>query len=153
MTNQQPVQPATFDQVTGITRTITSYARYADERRADDMAALFVPDGRLAMFRPRQSEPTEIAIGRDQLAAAFRSLDRFLVTSHFLGQSVIDCDGDEATAHTYCMSHHIADEPEGKRRYTLADRYVDTLVRLEGRWLFRERCKYTDWTETALLKQ
>lgn len=152
MRDEHTAQPPLFEEWLGITQTIARYARLADERRADDMASLFAPDGRLVMFRPRQIDPTEVAIGHEQLVQTFRALDRFAATSHFLGQSLVECEGDRATAHTYCMSHHIADEAEGRRRYTLADRYVDTLLRLDGRWLFHERRKYTDWTETALLK-
>lgn len=153
MSDEEHTTPPRFEEWEAITRTIATYARFADERRAEDMASLFTGDGRLLMFRPRQAEPAEVAVGRDQLESAFRTLDRFAATSHFLGQSVIDCEGDRAQAHTHCMSHHIADETEGRRRYSLADRYVDTLVRVDGRWLFSERRKYTDWTETAPLKQ
>ncbi len=136
-----------------ITRTIATYAQLADERRAAEMAALFTVDGRLEMFRPRSSEPAEIATGRKQLEQAFRVLDRFPVTTHFLGQSIVDVDGDSATAQTYGMSHHISgDTAEDRRRVTLADRYVDRLVRVDGRWLFSERKKYTDWTESTLLR-
>ncbi len=152
MSNESQAKPPQFDEWVGITRTIATYARLADERRADEMASLFTPDGRLLMFRPRQTEPAETAVGRDELANAFRALDRFSATSHFLGPSVIDCEGDTASAHTYCMSHHIADEAEGRRRYTLADRYIDTLILVDGHWLFQERRKYTDWTESAPLK-
>ena len=123
-----------------ITRTIATYARLADERRAAEMAALFTVDGRLELFRPRSSEPAEVAEGRAQLERAFLVLARFPVTTHFLGQSIVDVDGDTATAQTYGMSHHISgDTPDDRRRVTLADRYVDTLRRVDGVWLFSAR--------------
>lgn len=136
-----------------ITRTIARYGRYADQRRAADMADLFVPDGRMLMFRPRADEPAESPQGREQLIAAFDALAAFVATSHVLAPSEVEIDGDTARTHTYCMSHHITQTPEGRVRFTLADRYEDTLVRVDGRWLFQERRKYTDWTEEASLRR
>jgi hypothetical protein len=107
----------------------------------------------MLMFRPRAEEPAEAPEGREQLITAFRALDAFVATSHALAPSEVEIDGDTARARTACMSHHIRETPEGRMRFTLADRYDDTLVRLDGRWLFRERRKYTDWTEQAVLRR
>ena len=136
-----------------ISRTIARYARYADQRRTADMAALFADDGRLLMFRPRATEPAEAAQGREQLVAAFESLRAFAATSHVLAPSEIEVDGDVAHATTACMSHHVSEAGGQKTRFTLADRYEDTLVRTQGAWLFRERRKYTAWTESAPLRR
>lgn len=136
-----------------ITLTIARYARYADERRFADMAALFTSEGRMLMFRPRASVPAEEPQGTTALVAAFEALIAFEVTSHVLAPSEVEVDGDEARARTACMAHHIRDTPDGRVRFTLADRYDDTLVRVDGRWLFRERRKHTAWTETAPLRR
>ena len=133
--------------------TIARYGRYADQRRFTDMAELFEPDGRMWMYRPRATEPAEAPQGRAQLTVAFEALAAFAVTSHVLAPSEIEIDGDAARACTSCMAHHISETADGKTRFTLADRYVDTLVRAGGRWLFRERRKYTDWTETVALRR
>ncbi|MBS1699514.1 MAG: nuclear transport factor 2 family protein [Actinobacteria bacterium] len=138
----------------GITATIARYGRLADERRHADMADLFVPDGRMLLFRPRAQEPAESPQGRAELQRAFQALDRFVVTSHVLSPSLVEGDGaDRARASTHCMAHHIEETSDGRVRFTLADRYEDTLVRIAGRWLFCERRKYTDWTETAPLRR
>jgi hypothetical protein len=144
---------AEFDDWLAITRMIVRYGRLADQRRSGDMADLFTADGRMLMFRPRADEPAEAPEGRGQLIAAFDALAAFVVTSHVLSPSDVEIEGDSATAHTSCMSHHISEAPEGRIRFTLADRYEDTLVRIEGRWLFRERRKYTDWTESTPLRR
>lgn len=136
-----------------IARAITRYGRFADQRRSADMADLFTDDGRLLTFRPRADTPAESAQGRVQLIAAFDVLARFSVTSHVLSPSDIEIDGDTARAHTSCMAHHVSDAPDGRTRFTLADRYDDTLVRVDGRWLFHERRKYTDWTERTPLRR
>lgn len=136
-----------------ITRVIAHYARFADERRFTEMAGLFVPDGRMLLFRPRSQHPSETPQGHDALAAAFGALCTFETTSHVLAPSLVEVDGDTATAFTRCMAHHISQAPEGRVRFTLADRYEDDLVRTPDGWLFRERRKYTDWTETAPLRR
>lgn len=136
-----------------ITRTIARYGRYADQCRSEDMAELFVSDGRMLMFRPRADDPAESPQGREQLIAAFDALTSFVATSHVLAPSDVEIDGDTARAHTYCMSHHISETPEGRVRFTLADRYEDDIVRVGGRWLFQERRKFTDWTESAPLRR
>ncbi|MFK3677841.1 nuclear transport factor 2 family protein [Microbacterium sp. NPDC090218] len=136
-----------------ITRAIARYGRFADQRRFADMAALFATDGRMLMFRPRAEEAAESPQGHEQLVAAFEALTAFVATSHVLAPSDVEVDGDTARAHTCCMSHHIRETPEGRVRFTLADRYEDTLVRIDGRWLFQERRKYTDWTESVALRR
>lgn len=136
-----------------ITRVIARYARFADQRRFTEMAGLFVPDGRMLMFRPRAEEPAESPQGQEELIAAFSALAAFTVTTHALSPSDVEIGGGTARAHTTCMSHHISETGEGRVRFTLADRYDDTLVRLDGRWLFQERRKYTDWTEQAALRR
>ncbi|MCR2824188.1 nuclear transport factor 2 family protein [Microbacterium sp. zg.Y909] len=136
-----------------ITRTIARYGRFADQRCSADMADLFTADGRLLMFRPRADTPAESPQGRVQLIAAFDVLANFAATSHVLSPSDIEIDGDTARARTACMAHHISDTPDGRTRFTLADRYDDTLVRVDGGWLFQERRKYTDWTEQTPLRR
>ncbi len=136
-----------------ITRLIARYAQLADAKRYAEMAELFHPEGRMLMFRPKAAEPTEAPQGRDELTYAFRALDAVPITSHVLSPSVVEVDGEIARVLTNCMAHHISETPDGKLRFTLADRYVDTLVRVDGSWLFQERRKYTDWTETAPLRR
>ncbi len=136
-----------------ITRLIARYAQLADAKRYAEMTELFHPDGQMLMFRPQAAQAAEVPQGRDELMHAFRALDAVPVTSHVLSPSVVEMDGAIARVHTNCMAHHISEAPDGKVRFTLADRYVDTIVRLDGAWVFQERRKYTDWTETALLRR
>lgn len=136
-----------------ITRLIAQYARFADEKRFEEMAELFLPDGRMLMYRPRAEHAAEAPCGREELIAAFIALAPISVTSHVLAPSVIEVDGGMAWARTTCMAHHISETPEGRVRFTLADTYDDVLVRVDGRWLFRERSKRTAWSETAPLRR
>lgn len=142
-----------FEDWWAITRVISQYARCADERRFAEMAALFAQEGRMLLFRPRAQHPAESPQGRDELIRAFEALTAFETTSHVLAPTVVEIDGAAARASTRCMAHHISQTPEGRVRFTLADRYEDLLVRVDGAWLFQERRKYTDWTETAPLRR
>ncbi|WP_194420648.1 nuclear transport factor 2 family protein [Microbacterium abyssi] len=144
---------AQFADWRAVTRVIARYGRFADQRRPEDMADLFVADGRMLMYRPRAETPAESPQGREQLIRAFSALSQFAVTSHVLSPSDVEIDGDNARVHTYCMSHHIREAPDGRTRFTLADRYDDTLVRVGDQWLFQERRKYTDWTESTPLRR
>lgn len=96
-----------------ITRVIARYARFADQRRFTEMAGLFVPDGRMLMFRPRAEEPAESPQGQEELIAAFSALAAFTVTTHALSPSDVEIGGGTARAHTTCMSHHISETGRG----------------------------------------
>lgn len=142
-----------YDDWWSITRVIAHYARFADERRFVDMAGLFTTEGRMLLFRPRAEHPAETPQGHDELISAFGALTAFETTSHVLAPSLVEVDGDVARAHTRCMAHHINQTPEGRVRFTLADRYEDVLVRTDDGWRFQERRKYSDWSETAPLRR
>jgi hypothetical protein len=73
--------------------------------------------------------------------------------TYFVGQSTISTlTGNRATGEAYCLAHHVTVDG-GKRRMMLASlRYLDTFVKIDGSWLFAERCLYVDWLdERALL--
>jgi hypothetical protein len=80
------------------------------------------------------------------------SLNKYDATTHFVGQSTIfTLTGDRATGEAYCLAHHVTVDG-GKRRLMLASlRYLDTFVKIDGSWLFAERCVYVDWLEERAL--
>jgi hypothetical protein len=70
-------------------------------------------------------------------------------TMHFNGQSTVWLDGDRATGESYCLAHHLSVGADGQRTLMIASiRYLDELVKQDGRWLFAERRLMVDWTET-----
>ena len=85
-------------------------------------------------------------------APVFADLNKYDATTHFVGQSTIfSLTGDRATGEAYCLAHHITVDGE-KRRLMLASlRYLDTFVKMEGKWLFAERLLYVDWLEERTL--
>jgi hypothetical protein len=78
-------------------------------------------------------------------------LQQFSATTHLLGNSLIDVDGDRARAETYFLAFHViaTGEPpsdEGEI-LTFAGRYLDRFTREDGRWLITRRTVVCDWTE------
>jgi hypothetical protein len=59
----------------------------------------------------------------------------------------VDIDGDEATALTYHTSYQITRDRPDEAAMIVA-RYHDRLVRVDGRWLIREKRMEIGWRET-----
>ncbi len=124
------------------------YARGCDRRRPADVAALFVPDGRIAIFAGDPQAGGELRSelnGREAIERGLGRLSRYSATMHLLGQQHVDEldeDAGAAAAETYCMAHHLTD---GTDR-VMAIRYLDRFERSDGEWRFRERRLAVDWT-------
>ena len=73
-------------------------------------------------------------------------------TFHFLGQQLIDVEGDVAWAETYCIARH-RDEPEGAPPEDLevCVRYSDRLERRAGEWRLAHRVVVYDLGRIAPL--
>jgi hypothetical protein len=160
---QNPVKPARRDCVMTSPDTLTgeaadrlairglvdAWAHFADRRKPQQQAELFVPDGTVTVYQgdPATSEPVQQLRGRTELAEAFKVLDYYDATTHFNGQSVVTLDGDRATGETYCLAHHLWVENGQRTLLIMSIRYIDTFVRHDGKWLFAERQLITDWTD------
>jgi hypothetical protein len=146
--------------MTGITQTeladrlairqlVDAYARCADRRDSEGQKALFTQDTHFVVYMGGQgSEPTQVLDGREALTPVFEDLKRYQATMHFNGQSTIAIDGDRATGESYCIAHHLFTEDDERKLMIAWLRYRDTLVKLEGAWLFAARDLYVYWTET-----
>jgi hypothetical protein len=44
---------------------------------------------------------------RENLAPLFDELNKYEVTTHFMGQSTVVLGGDRTTGETYCIAHHV----------------------------------------------
>jgi ketosteroid isomerase-like protein len=128
-------------------RLTEDYAHATDRREAASAASLFTEDGLLTLFMDGPSAaPTRQHCGRPAIAAAIASVSRYDVTTHFLGQRSFDVDGDQARGETYCLACHLRRKPGLLVNVLLSVRYLDSCVRSDGRWLFRERRLIADWT-------
>jgi hypothetical protein len=100
----------------------------------------FAPDTHFIVYMDAKSfQPAMDFHRREDLAPVFADLNKYEATTHFLGQSMIVLDKDQATGETYCLAHHVS-ALEAKRSIFVASlRYHDVFVRAGGRWLFGER--------------
>ena len=143
-----PLRGEAADRV-AIRELIDAFAHTADRRETEKQTELFTPDGMIENIHnePGKEKETTVLRGRKDLAAGFATLKKFEMTMHFNGQSTIEIHGDTATGETYCLAHHIFME-NGKRTFMiLGIRYIDTMVRVDGNWLFSKRQLNYDWVD------
>ncbi len=114
--------------------------------------SLFTPDTHFLVFMDVKSEkPSTELHGREDLASVFDDLNKYEVTTHFMGQSTVVLNEDSATGETYCIAHHVS-APDGKRTLFVASiRYYDTFAKVDGTWFFAERKLMVDWTDTRVM--
>jgi hypothetical protein len=132
-----------------IRELVEAYAHCADRRDAKGQMALFTADTHFVVYmNAKDPTPSQELHSREALAPVFADLNKYDATTHFVGQSTIfTLTADRATGETYCLAHHITVDA-GKRRLMLASlRYLDTFVKIDRSWLFRERRLYVDWLE------
>lgn len=91
---------------------------------------------------PRKMEGRQFSI--DTVEEASRTTT---VVSHMLGQSLIRVQGDEAGAETYFIATLMYPPKDGVETLNqLGGRYVDRLVRQDGKWLIKKRICVREWS-------
>lgn len=132
-----------------IRHLVDAWAHYADRRKASQQAALFTPDGSVAVYRgdPASTKPVQQLQGHVQLAKEFTALETYDVTSHINAQSMIRIVGEEASAETYCLAIQVRTGAGSRELKTMAIRYLDAFVHCDDQWLFSERQIIIDWSE------
>jgi hypothetical protein len=114
------------------------YARAADDRDIDGLADVFEPGAVI--------EGTRGALDLDGWLETMRGPRAFPVSMHVLGEPVIDSRRvDECMLDTYAVVYQLGDRDAGQSDLTLGIRYLDEVVRIEGRWRIRHRRAQTLW--------
>lgn len=133
----------------GIRELVESYAHCADRRDAAGQMALFTADTRFVVYMDAKNPtPTQELHSREALAPVFADLNKYYVTTHFVGQSMIfTLEAARATGEAYCLAHHVFMKDERRHLMLASLRYLDTFVKTDGAWLFAERLLYVDWLE------
>ena len=135
-----------------IRELVDAYAFCADRRDAARQMALFTEDTDFVVYMDsRNLSPTQHLRGRAALRPVFEELNTYEATMHFNGQSTTVLDGDDASAVTYCLAHHVKVDGSARSLMVAAIRYLDTFVKHDGTWFFRQRKLMVDWTETRPL--
>jgi hypothetical protein len=132
-----------------IRELIEAYAHCADCRDANGQMALFTPDTHFVVYmNAKDPKPSQELNSREALAPVFADLNKYAATIHFVGQStILSLTADRGTGEAYCLAHHLTVDGERRRLMIAALRYYDTLVKIDGSWLFAERLLYVDWLE------
>jgi hypothetical protein len=64
---------------------------------------------------------------------------------HFMGNQLIEVDGETASCETYAIAYHRRQDGVEKKDRVVALRYLDDLVRRDGRWLIARRFVNVEW--------
>lgn len=81
-------------------------------------------------------------------------VDRTEAVWHVLGQSLIKVDGDEAGAETFFLGIMRLNPQDGTSKINqLAGRFVDKLVRVEGKWKIKHRTCVRDTSITLTVEE
>lgn len=134
-------------------RLVDRYAMTVDAGDGPGFAELFEEDALLQVYYgPESAGPPAETRGRDRLSAIPERLGRYDRTFHFVGNHVCSVDGDGATGQTYCLAHHVNQNPMGGTDYVMVICYDDTYRRgTDGCWRFARRRVLTQWTETRTI--
>jgi len=149
MSNQNSILQETADRL-AIRNLVDAWAHCADRRLAEQQAALFIDDGRVAVYsgNAEKASPLQVLQGRTELANGFANgLKSYDTTTHFNGQSTVTITDDHATGESYCLAHHLFIEDGQRVLLIMSIRYLDIFARVGGKWLFAERKLIIDWTD------
>jgi hypothetical protein len=153
MSKQVSISPAEAADRLAIRELVEAYAHCADRRDAKGQMALFTEGTHFVVYTNPKDQMRSIELhSREALAPVFADLNKYGATTHFVGQSTIfTLSADRATGEAYCLAHHVTVDGEKRRLMVASLRYLDTVVKMNGTWLFAERLLYVDWMEERAL--
>jgi hypothetical protein len=136
-----------------IRELVEAYAHCADRRDAKGQMSLFTADTHFVVYmNAKDPTPSQELHSREALAPVFAALNQYAATTHFVGQSTISTlSDDRATGEAYCLAHHVTVDGSKRRLMVASLRYLDTIVKTDGAWLFSERLLYVDWVDERAL--
>jgi hypothetical protein len=119
---------------------LCTYARGMDRRDPALIASICTPDAR---FKSRGAEYNS----REEFLNSMRPerISIYKSSMHFVGNQLVEIDGDRASAETYVIAHWRYDQDGVEQEYVMGTRYEDQLVRQGGRWLIEDRLMHHDW--------
>jgi hypothetical protein len=121
-------------------RLITEYAALLDAGRWNDVAALYVPDGRMS----RPTAPDDFIEGRDAILASFTARPPRISRHVCINIRVDVLRGDEATASSQILLFTADAAEDGglpiqSPAPPMVGTYADRLMLTESGWRFAER--------------
>jgi SnoaL-like domain len=149
MSRHATISPEEAADRLAVRELVEAYAHCADSRDAKGQMSLFTTETHFAVYmNAKDPKPSQELHSRESLAPVFANLNKYVATTHFVGQStILTLTGDRASGETYTLAHHLTIDG-GKRSLMIAAlRYADQFVKIDGAWLFSERLLYVDWIE------
>jgi len=123
---------------------VYTYARGVDRKDIAMVASCFGPE---CAYEGALGRTT----ARDALARLEERWVQYDATMHFMGNCLIELDGDVARSETYCVAYHRRTVGGTQKDFTVAVRYCDEMARTDGRWRIRRRQVFTVWTRDDLV--
>jgi hypothetical protein len=116
------------------------YARAADERDGEALAALFHPEAVIIGSRGSQA--------LDEWLATMRGPRAFPLSMHVIADPLIALREDKRSADldSYAVVFQLSEPSSGAADLTLGIRYLDHAVVHQGSWVFLRRQATTKWT-------
>ena len=116
------------------------YARAADGRDIDAMAELFDPAGTVDGVRGEAAVP-------DYLETMRTAPRAFATSMHFFADPLIELEpgSDRGRMDAYAVVHQLRGPGEEGSDLQLGMRYLDDVVRLDGRWVVHHRETQVLW--------
>jgi hypothetical protein len=142
----RPAPEETADRL-ALRELVDRYASAVDGRDAAAFAALFTPDGALAVYEREDAEPVVEYRGRDALRDVMALLRHYSSTFHLMANHVVELGAEGATGETYCMAHHLTEDASGASDLVMYIRYRDAYARTPDGWRFERRDVLRQWTE------
>ena len=124
-----------------IGRLIRTYAHGVDRRDWGLVRSCFSDDAEAQ--GSRSTGPIE-----PYLAALRPGVEYYPTTMHFMGNQLIELDGDRASVETYAVAYHWKDEVAGTdhpENLVVGVRYLDTVQRRAEGWRITRRQVAPDW--------
>jgi ketosteroid isomerase-like protein len=120
------------------------YARGVDRRDLVLVASCFTAD---ASYNGALASGTIT----DALARLRDRMSRYESTMHFIGNQLVEVNGDTAGSETYAVAYHRLAGKGPATLFTIAVRYLDEWVRDGDGWRIRRRVVKTEWQRTEAL--
>ncbi len=80
------------------------------------------------------------------ITAAASFLARWTATQHFMGNMLIEIDGDRARAETYAVAYHRREDSNGDGKDDIMGiRYVDRFEKRNNEWRIAHRVVASEW--------
>jgi ketosteroid isomerase-like protein len=126
-----------------ITDVLYRYARAVDRRDWDLLRSCYHDDG-------YDDHGTLKGYIDDFIAASKPFTDRVAATTHFIGNVLIEIDGDVARVESYVMANHRIEDATGAGKDdTWGIRYVDRFERRRQEWRIAYRVVAHEWRLVA----